>query len=102
MGLAQWILCEARSRAGLGLRETARRARTSHGTLARYERGDVEPTVATVERIVAACGFELRVRLGEPDRHDEQLEEVFLRLTPAQRLESLRRFDALRGRAARP
>lgn len=99
MGLAQWIVREARSRAGLGLREVARRAGTSHGTLRRYERGEVEPTVATVERIVAACGYELRVLLEPADRQDEQLAASFARLTPAERLETLRRFDELRGRA---
>ncbi len=99
--LAQWIIREARSRAGLGLRELARRAGTSHATLARYERGEVDPTMGTLERIVAACGFELRVLLAPPDRQDEELARSFARLTPAERLESLRNWNELRERALR-
>lgn len=100
--LAQWIIRDARNRSGLGLRELARRAGTSHATLARYERGEVDPTTSTLERIVAACGFEMRVLLDAPDRQDEELAESFGRLTPEERLESLRNWDALRGRALTP
>ena len=101
MSLAQWILREARDRAGLGLREAARLAGTSHGTLRRYERGEVDPTFGTLERIVGACGYELRILLAPPDRQDEELEETFAALTPAERLESLRNWDDLRARAGR-
>jgi transcriptional regulator with XRE-family HTH domain len=97
--LGQWIIREARSRAGLGLRELARRAGTSHATLARYERGEVDPTTGTLERIVAACGYEMRVLLDSPDRQDEELAKAFAQLTPQERLESLRNWDVLRGRA---
>ncbi|WP_370324386.1 helix-turn-helix domain-containing protein [Euzebya sp.] len=67
MGLAATIIREARSRARLSLREVARRAGTSHATVRRYERGEVDPRMATLERIVAACGYEMRVVLDEPD-----------------------------------
>lgn len=97
--LAMWIVREARSRAGLGLRELARLAGTSHATLARYERGDVDPTMGTLERIVAACGFELRVLLESPDRQDEELARSFARLSPRERLESLHNWNELRERA---
>lgn len=99
--MAAWIVREARSRSGLGLRELARRAGTSHATLARYERGDVDPRVGTVERIVAACGLEMRVLLAEADKQDAELAASFAALAPAERLESLRNWDALRGVAAR-
>lgn len=89
------IILNARTEAGLSQRELARRAGTSQSTLNRYERGRVEPSFATVERIVAACGFELRVIFAEPDRHDEQLAELSLQLTPDQRLESVARFNQL-------
>ena len=53
----------ARARSGLSLRRLARRAGTSHSTLAAYESGRVVPSVATLERIVAAAGFDIEVDL---------------------------------------
>jgi transcriptional regulator with XRE-family HTH domain len=60
-----------RSRAGLSLREVARRAGTSHATLIAYEQGRKAPSVATFLRILAACGFatdfQLSPRVRERD-----------------------------------
>jgi transcriptional regulator with XRE-family HTH domain len=62
----------ARRRAGLTLRELARRAGTSHATLAAYEAGRKVPTVETFERVLRAAGFAATVDLGPaiggPDR----------------------------------
>jgi transcriptional regulator with XRE-family HTH domain len=44
-------------RADLSLRSLARRAGTSHSTLAAYEAGRVTPSVDTFARIVRAAGF---------------------------------------------
>ena len=55
------LLKEARDRAGLTQRELARRAGTSQAMVARIERGQQSPSVATLERLVRACGLELRV-----------------------------------------
>src|ERR1035437_3202055 len=41
-----------RADAGLSRRELARRCGTSSATLAKYERGDVSPGAATLERIL--------------------------------------------------
>ena len=60
---ASELLLVARRRSGLGLRETARRAGTSHATLAAYESGAKEPGVATLDRILLAAGLEADVRL---------------------------------------
>lgn len=90
------IIAEARSRAGLGLRELARLAGTSHATLARYESGEVDPRMGTVERIVAACGFELRILLDAPDTSQVRLERVMASMTPGDRLRSVAAVDALR------
>jgi transcriptional regulator with XRE-family HTH domain len=57
------LVREARVRAGLSLRELAKRAGTSHATLRRYETGEVSPSAATLERIVRAAGFDLNARL---------------------------------------
>ena len=53
----------ARRRAGLSLRELARRAHTSHSTLAAYEQGRKTPNVDTLDRILTACGFRVGVTL---------------------------------------
>ena len=53
----------ARNRAGLSLRQLARRAGTSHSTISAYEAGDKVPTVATLTRIVNAAGFALDLEL---------------------------------------
>src|SRR6185436_5861983 len=62
----------ARRRAGLSLRELARRAGTSHSTLSAYETGRKVPTVETLDRIVRAAGFvagvDLEPDVGGPDR----------------------------------
>jgi transcriptional regulator with XRE-family HTH domain len=55
------LLKEARDRAGLTQRELARRAGTSQAMVARIERGQQSPSVATLERLIRACGLELRV-----------------------------------------
>jgi transcriptional regulator with XRE-family HTH domain len=56
-------LRRARTRSGLSLRELARRAGTSHATLAAYEAGRVTPSVDTLDRIVHAAGFALAPEL---------------------------------------
>jgi transcriptional regulator with XRE-family HTH domain len=57
----------ARARAGISLRELARRAGTSHSALVAYEAGRTDPSVATLARIVEAAGFALDVQL-RPER----------------------------------
>ncbi len=57
------IVLKARERAGLSQQELAARARTSQPALARLESEQANPTVATLERIVAAAGFQLRYEL---------------------------------------
>ncbi|MGI8777943.1 MAG: helix-turn-helix transcriptional regulator [Acidimicrobiales bacterium] len=69
---AAWALCrEARSRAGLSQRELAIRAQVSPSTVARIERGRVEPTLHLLLRLVRACGLELRLHLGAQDPSTE-------------------------------
>lgn len=49
------LIRTSRVRAGLSQRELARRAGTSAATLSRYESGQIDPTIGTLNRIVAAC-----------------------------------------------
>ena len=56
-------LLQARQAAGLGLREAARRAGTSHATFKAYESGAKTPSVATFLRLVEACNFSVDMEL---------------------------------------
>jgi len=62
---ASIVLRDARSRAGLTLRELAGRADTSHSTLAAYESGSKTPNVCTLDRVLRAAGFESDVSLAD-------------------------------------
>lgn len=73
----------ARERAGLSLRELARRAGTSHSTLAAYEAGVKVPSVDTMERIIRATGHEFATAsrtsvYSGPEREAELLEVLEL------------------------
>ena len=57
------LIRKARERADLTRAELARRARTSHSAIARYESGQSTPKIDTARRCVDACGFDLRVEL---------------------------------------
>jgi transcriptional regulator with XRE-family HTH domain len=57
------LVATVRRRSGLGVRELARRAGTSHATVLAYERGAKEPRLDTLERLAAAAGFRLHVSL---------------------------------------
>jgi transcriptional regulator with XRE-family HTH domain len=58
------IIRTTRQRAGLSLRALARRAGTSHATLAAYEAGRKVPSVETLDRIVRSAGYELEIGVG--------------------------------------
>lgn len=57
------LLRQARTDAGLTLRELAARAHTSHSTLAAYESGRTTPTVSTLHRVLEAAGYGVDVTL---------------------------------------
>lgn len=57
------LLRRARLRAGLAQGELAARAGTSQSAIARLETGASNPTLATLQRLVAAAGFDVRVDL---------------------------------------
>ena len=68
---AATVLRRARLRARLSLRAAAKRAATSHATLAAYEKGRKAPTVTTYLRLLNAYGYaadiELSPRVRERD-----------------------------------
>ena len=75
-------LVMARARAGLSLRQLARRAGTSHSTIAAYEAGRKVPSVETFDRIVKASGLTLHIELSpglgdiDPVERGHELEAV--------------------------
>ena len=62
------VVQEVRRRSGLGLRDLARRAGTSHATLHAYEVGAKAPRLDTLSRVAAAAGFDVDITLAaRPD-----------------------------------
>jgi len=55
------LIATARQAAGLSQAALASRAHTSQQTVASYERGRKQPEAETLERLLQACGFELRL-----------------------------------------
>jgi transcriptional regulator with XRE-family HTH domain len=91
-----WALVrEARRRAGLTQAELARRAGTSQPAVARYERGRAVPDIATLARLVQACGFELRLELAEADQQRAANEQAALERSVEERVLANDRHTAL-------
>jgi transcriptional regulator with XRE-family HTH domain len=98
------LLRDARARAGLTQRTLAQRARTAQSVVARIEGGLTSPSWDTLQRLLAAAGFELRARLdvrATPRSH--MLEDVprILRLSPEARLAEIRNVSRMIAAARR-
>lgn len=68
------LIAAARLRANLTQASLADLAGTTQPTISAYERGAKVPDLSTLERILAAAGFELRMSLAALDDHDRSLE----------------------------
>jgi transcriptional regulator with XRE-family HTH domain len=81
------LLREARRRAGLTQAELALRSGTGRSLISRYERGEVEPGLEALRRLIRACGLDLAVRLVNADAEDHDLSLIVASLakTPAER-----------------
>jgi transcriptional regulator with XRE-family HTH domain len=81
------LLKEARLRAGITQAELGRRVKRSQSQIARWERGDVKPSLETLRELIRACGLELGFELANYD--DSYVPDIVdnLRLPPAERLE---------------
>jgi transcriptional regulator with XRE-family HTH domain len=97
------LVREARLRAGLTQRQLAAAAGLSQPTIARIESGATGATLSQVQRLVDACGLELRLGLVPRDDSDWSVAQANLRLDPDARVRqhqaALRFIRA--GRAAR-
>lgn len=87
---------QARRAAGLTQRELAARSGVPQSAIARIERGHQDPRAGTLERLLAACGFELRLGPRRGGGVDESLIARWLRLAPAERAQGTAEY----GRAA--
>jgi transcriptional regulator with XRE-family HTH domain len=68
------IVSTARQRAGLTQAELAERAGTTQSAIARLESNQASPTFATIKRIAAAAGCEVRLELVPTRRRDPVIE----------------------------
>ena len=82
----------ARRHAGLTQTELAERAATSQAAISAYESGRRSPSVDTLCRILTAAGFEVRMRLAQPDTHTAALTAAEA-LLPAEQLAEQRNRD---------
>lgn len=87
---------------GLTQHEVALRSGTTQAAVSRLERGEISPTVSTLERLLAGLGEELELGAGRPplpvDRN-HLLDQR--RRTPAARLALAMSWNRLAGELAR-
>ena len=81
------LIREARKRAGLPQEELARRLNTTQSVIARWEKGDRDPGLDTLQRIARACDLDLSVGLVPHDDHDLILALQTRDLRPGERIE---------------
>ena len=95
---------QARRAAGLSQRELSRRIGVPQSAIAMIERGLQVPRADTLERLLQACGFELRLGPRRGAGVDRTLVDHWLKLSPAERaagaMDYGQALDRLRG--ARP
>ena len=85
--LASGLLRLARDKAGLTQAALAAQAGVSQQSVSAYETGRKEPTLPTLQRLLAAAGLEMRIRLEPIDYHDATLETFLQTLPPARQAE---------------
>lgn len=103
MSAALWVN-QARRAAGLSQRELSSRSGVAQSAIARIEQGQQVPRTDTLERLLSACGFELRLGPVRGGGVDRSLTMRWLGLTPAQRAEGAAAYGRAAEvlRAARP
>ncbi len=84
--LARGKLARARAAAGLSQAEVADRCGTTQSAIARLERGETNPTIATLARVAAAVGCAISIELtplshADPvvDRYKQDVDRTLLR-----------------------
>jgi transcriptional regulator with XRE-family HTH domain len=88
---AAQIIREARLKAGLTQTELAERLGRERAQVARWEIGGQEPSFENLQAVVEACGFTLRIEIGEREQTpalDAEL-DTSLPQAPQQRVQAL-------------
>ncbi len=80
------LLRYARRKARLSQRELGRRAGATQATISRIEDGLISPRFDTLERLLAACGFELQAIPRRGEGVDRTAIRELLRSTPTERV----------------
>ncbi len=80
------VIREARLLAGLSQEGLAERIGIPRQSIARWERGAVEPGFDTVRRLLRSCGFDVSLVRYEPDEAAEGRLGGRLELTPHERV----------------
>jgi transcriptional regulator with XRE-family HTH domain len=86
------LIAIGRRRAGISQRALALRMGLPQSTIARWEAGDHEPSLASVERALSACGLTLAVTVANADDSYASQIAQQLALTPDQRVSKLARL----------
>lgn len=89
VGDAAELLRAGRRQRGLSQAQLARRAATTQNYVSRIERGVVEPSLPTLQRLLHAMGLQLRVEvapLPTGNASPQQLRADFQGSTPQQRV----------------
>jgi transcriptional regulator with XRE-family HTH domain len=85
------LLREARKRAGLTQAELGRRVGKPQSSIARWESGDVKPSLETLRELIRACGLELTFAIANYDDSYIPYIHEALRWTPQHRLDQATR-----------
>lgn len=102
MASTAWTLCrEMRARTGMSQRELAQRAAVPPATIARIEKGRMEPTLALLERIAAAADLALTLSLSPVDPDERKARSAMRALSVADRLRQNDRLNAVRASSPR-
>lgn len=95
------VIRQARQRHGLSQAALAFRAGTDQAAVSRIERGEVSPTVETVERLLAAMGEQLALEAKPMPREYDPLHlRASLRRSPEERLRLAISWNRLAGQLA--
>jgi transcriptional regulator with XRE-family HTH domain len=79
------ILALARLKTGLSQTQLGERAGVPATMISAYERDLRQPTLPTLERLIAAAGLELRLHLEPRDPHDDVLAKLEAVRSPEER-----------------
>ena len=83
------LLKEARLRAGLTQTELGERVGKAQSAIARWERGEVQPSLETLRSIIRACGFELSFFMSVADDSNVTIIDEHLRMSTQERFADL-------------